>query len=164
MYDLIRRQDAIDALKKYEELESNNFTDTSPIIMMTVATIANCIEEIVTLPSAQPEVHEKRMETHGVCSDGMIKRTDAIDAIKQVTIHAEDESLAVEALENLSSAQRKGKWIHGDEMPDYPRVPYKPWMRYCSHCGEMTGQDDNALFDYCPCCGAWMKGEEDETD
>ena len=53
--DLIRRQDAIDALKKYEELESNNFTDTSPISMMTVATIANCIEEIVNLPSAEPE-------------------------------------------------------------------------------------------------------------
>jgi len=55
MNDLIRREDAIDALKKYEELESNNFTDTSPISMMTVATIANCIEEIVNLPSAKPE-------------------------------------------------------------------------------------------------------------
>jgi len=55
MSDLISRQDAIDAMKKYEELESNNFTDTSPIGMMTVATIANCIEEIVNLPSAEPE-------------------------------------------------------------------------------------------------------------
>ena len=55
MSDLISRQNAIDALKKYEELESNNFTDTSPISMMTVATIANCIEEIVNLPSAEPE-------------------------------------------------------------------------------------------------------------
>lgn len=55
MSDIIRREDAIDALKKYEELESNNFSDTSPIGMMTVATIANCIEEIVNLPSAEPE-------------------------------------------------------------------------------------------------------------
>ena len=55
MSDLISRQAAIEALKKYEELESNNFTDTSPISMMTVATIANCIEEIVNLPSAEPE-------------------------------------------------------------------------------------------------------------
>lgn len=55
MSDLIRRQDAIDALKKYEELESNNFTDTSPISMMTVATIANCIEAIIDLPSAESE-------------------------------------------------------------------------------------------------------------
>lgn len=56
MGDLIRRQNAIDALKKYQELESNNFTDTSPISMMTVATIANCIEEIVNLPSAESEL------------------------------------------------------------------------------------------------------------
>ena len=55
MNDLIRREDALDALKKYEELESNNFTDTSPISMMTVATIANCIEAIVDVPSAEPE-------------------------------------------------------------------------------------------------------------
>lgn len=55
MSDLISRQAALDALKKYEELESNNFTDTSPISMMTVAAIANCIEAIVELPSAEPE-------------------------------------------------------------------------------------------------------------
>ena len=55
MSDLISRHDAIDALKKYEEIESNNFTDTSPISMMTVGTIANCIEAIVDLPSAEPE-------------------------------------------------------------------------------------------------------------
>lgn len=55
MSDLISRQLAIDALKKYEELESDNFTDTSPITMMAVATIANCIEAIVDLPSAEPE-------------------------------------------------------------------------------------------------------------
>lgn len=55
MSDFIRREDAIDALKKYEELESNNFTDTSPISMMTAATIANCVEEIVNLPSAESE-------------------------------------------------------------------------------------------------------------
>lgn len=59
----------------------------------------------------------------------------------------------------LPSAQRKGKWIHGDKMPDYPRVPYKPWMRYCSECKSMTAQDDNALFSYCPECGAKMKKE-----
>lgn len=37
--------------------------------------------------------------------DYTISRQAAIDAIRQVTIHAEDESLAVEALENLPSAQ-----------------------------------------------------------
>ena len=55
MSDLIRREDAVKALKRYQDLESNNFTDTDPVIMMTVATIANCIEEIVKIPSAEPE-------------------------------------------------------------------------------------------------------------
>lgn len=60
-------------------------------------------------------------------------------------------------------AQKNGKWLNGDEMPDYPRVPYKPWMKYCSNCGEMTGQDDNALFNFCPNCGADMRGEQDDN-
>ena len=53
MNDLINRQDAIKALKEYEVEESDNFTRTDPVSMMTVATIANCIEAIVELPSAE---------------------------------------------------------------------------------------------------------------
>lgn len=55
MSDLIERQKAIEMLKEYEEAESDNFTRTDPVSMMTVATIANCIEAIVELPSAEPE-------------------------------------------------------------------------------------------------------------
>ena len=33
--------------------------------------------------SVQPERHGKRTETHGVCLDSLIKRTDAIDAIEE---------------------------------------------------------------------------------
>lgn len=55
MSDLIRKQDAIDALKEYEVVESDNFTRTDPITMMTVGTIAECIEAIVDLPSIESE-------------------------------------------------------------------------------------------------------------
>ena len=55
MSDLIKRQDAIDTLKEYEVAESDNFTKTDMITMMTVGTIANCIEAIIDLPSAEPE-------------------------------------------------------------------------------------------------------------
>ena len=55
MSDLISRQAALDALKEYEIVESDNFTKTDPITMMAVATIANCIEAIVELPPAEPE-------------------------------------------------------------------------------------------------------------
>ena len=55
MSDLIYRQAALDALKEYEIVESDNFTKTDPVTMMTVATIANCIEAIIELPTAKPE-------------------------------------------------------------------------------------------------------------
>ena len=55
MSDLISRQAALDALKEYQVVESDNFTNTDPLIMMTVATIANCIEAIVEVPPAKPE-------------------------------------------------------------------------------------------------------------
>ena len=56
MSDIISRQDAIKVLKEYEVEESDNFTRADPISMMTVATIANCIEAIVELPPAEPEI------------------------------------------------------------------------------------------------------------
>ena len=55
MSDLIDRQKAIETLKEYEVVESDNFTRTDPVTMMAVATIANCIEAIVKLPSAESE-------------------------------------------------------------------------------------------------------------
>ena len=55
MSDLIRREDVIGMLKELEVVESDNFTKTDPVTMMIVATIADCIEGIVELPSAEPE-------------------------------------------------------------------------------------------------------------
>jgi hypothetical protein len=55
MSDLIERQKAIETLKEYEVVESDNFTRTDPVSMMAVATIANCIEAIVELPSVDTE-------------------------------------------------------------------------------------------------------------
>lgn len=58
MSDLISRRRAIEALKEYEVAESDNFTRTDPVSMMAVATIANCIEAIEELPSAEPKRQE----------------------------------------------------------------------------------------------------------
>ena len=64
MNDLIDRQKAIETLKEYEVVESDNFTRMDSLSMMTVATIANCIEAIEELPSAEPELEE-----HEWCHD-----------------------------------------------------------------------------------------------
>ena len=55
----------MDALKEYEVVESDNFTKTDPISKMTVATIANCIEVIWELPSAEPERKKGELKTVG---------------------------------------------------------------------------------------------------
>lgn len=57
---------------------------------------------------------------------------------------------------------KHGEWMRGDKMKDYPRIPYKPWMTYCSECGAMS----IILHNFCPDCGAVMdgKGEQNEVD
>ena len=69
MSEWIRKQDAIDALKEYEVVESDNFTRTDPITMMTVATIAECIEAIVDLPSVESERKAKVIENDASVTD-----------------------------------------------------------------------------------------------
>ena len=54
MADLIYRQAAIDALLHNQEVYSNNF-GTDAIDKYTTAIIANDVETIAQLPSAQPE-------------------------------------------------------------------------------------------------------------
>ncbi len=91
-------------------------------------------------------------------SDDLIKRFDAIEAIRKLpnagirwTISAE---LAFDALLNVPSADRpQGEWIieidaNGNT---YGR---------CSICGmrQYAGQ-----LNFCPDCGAHMKGTDDDT-
>ena len=53
-----------------------------------------------------------------------------------------------DALDKVPSAetQRKGKWI---VLP-----PTDPWIYACDQCGKLSDDDAN----YCPDCGAEMKG------
>lgn len=54
---------------------------------------------------------------------------------------------------------RHGRWVRGDEMADYPRVPYKPWETYCSCCGEIKEQRNDG---FCGNCGAEMDGGDSD--
>ena len=62
MSDLISREEAIGTLKKCQVVESDNFTNTDPLIMMTVSTIADCIEAIADLPSFEIEERIAKVE------------------------------------------------------------------------------------------------------
>lgn len=62
-----------------------------------------------------------------------------------------DDALPADAAE-----VRHGRLVRGDEMADYPRVPYNPWETYCSCCGEIMEQSHD---NFCGNCGAKMDGE-----
>ncbi len=63
----------------------------------------------------------------------------------------EDIRNLLDELEDLPPAQPRGKWIHYDEGDfDYD---YK-----CSNCGYAVWDDS----DFCPGCGADMRGEDNE--
>ncbi len=88
----------------------------------------------------------------------LIKREDALNCIKKLyaghTACNMFEALdaVAEYIEELPSAERKGKWIYKNGAVVYPW-----WECYeCSECGARSG-----MFKFCPNCGAKMEGEEE---
>ena len=75
----------------------------------------------------------------------------------EIVVVVKEIDKAYETILNLPSAERRGRWLKGDEMADYPRVPYKPWETYCSCCREIKEQSND---NFCGNCGAKM--DEDE--
>ena len=138
----VSRQAAIDALA--EELYHNE------------EDYRTAVKAIGGLPSAQPETHDKRTETHE-CD--LIGRQEAIDAVAKwfhddvFGITESDGTATIfKRLRDLPSARterKKGKWI------DKSNGIEGAW-NYCSVCGEQAID----LYDFCPNCGADMRGEE----
>jgi len=93
-------------------------------------------------------------------SDDLIKRADAIEALgEEPYVWTDDDEFAqgersqwiddVSAIKAVPSADRpQGEWEN-----------YKDEHR-CSECGEVVIGDwyDDEWYDYCPNCGAKMKG------
>lgn len=101
-------------------------------------------------------------------NDDTISRRAAIKAICEhgtelerrgitVLAVANHKQVTVDLLENLPAAERRGRWVKGDEMADYPRVPYKSWETYCSCCGAIKEQSNDG---FCGNCGARMEASE----
>ena len=88
----------------------------------------------------------------------LISRQAAIDVADAVWSVTGDKNVAKvwDQIKDLPSAQperKKGKWINRSL-----NILYPEWERYtCSVCGEHSNR-----YDYCPNCGADMRGEEDD--
>ena len=101
------------------------------------------------------DVHDK----WGEKMSDLIRRSDAIEAVWSPQVRPNElifDALkrAIESeINNLPSADRpRGEWIEQED--DYHHY----WE--CSECGMGVGLDD--IRNFCPNCGAHMKGADDE--
>ena len=149
MDDLIRRQAAIDAVI---ERDANCGIDSAEVLK--------------TLPSAQPD-----KDINVPCTD-TISRQDAIDAIctwdkfgvdergrivrwhegLEPYVHLRDVVTAIVNLPSAEPERKTGKW---------EEIDIKDYKAKCSSCGTWSPTMP-IMGKYCPRCGAYMKGEEDE--
>ena len=88
-------------------------------------------------------------------SEDLIKREDAIEALKGREGILPDAYTAVAIIRAIPSADRpQGEWIYIDEP-----IIGNPYGRYkCSECN----LEEPFESDFCPNCGAKMKGADDE--
>lgn len=79
----------------------------------------------------------------------LISRQDAIEVLIKCPGIG---NRALDKIKALPSAEKKGKWIRGDQDKLLGRAS-------CSVCNKWEYQASN--FNFCPNCGADMRGEEE---
>lgn len=154
MNDLISRQQAIDAVKKntfrLKFVEEQNYE--SSVAWSTKAVYSDLMEEaLLDLPSVQP-------------ATDYISRQAALNLFPDDNLYWDTNEgyfaphYAKTLLRNLPSAQpeqKKGYWIYHLEWETDGECGYE-----CSECG--MGSEVN--YNYCPNCGADMRGDKYETN
>ena len=165
MEDLIRRQDAIDALDK--RFDAIPMEQTTEILLLR--------RDLRDLPSATCDdciwhsCNYNKVDWDG--ENDYISRQAAIDALiadgrnvdsryleSERVIH---ESDAVEAISMLPSADRpRGEWISDRLYRLYTTNGGSYGVYRCSVC-ESYYPDIVSTWNYCPHCGADMRGEKD---
>lgn len=92
--------------------------------------------------------------------DDLISRQSAIDAVggmlrRKFGIGGDLAEITLAGLPSVQPERKTGRWINKNG-----NIVSPFWERYeCSVCG---ARSDN--YFYCPNCGAYMGGEQDEAD
>lgn len=83
-------------------------------------------------------------------SGDLIRRSDAIKALGDA--HFKNWGNAVLVIQDIPAIEpKKGKWV------EVQKYNYR-----CSECGKLVTRVECTLDNFCPNCGARMKGEDDE--
>ena len=176
MDDLISRQAALDALTCKFRITGKENAET------VAAVIDDFNNRIKALPSAQP-VNIAKLQPNcnqvasdcashcaSHCASDCISRQAAIEALDKrfdkIPMEQTTEILKLRkdlrGLPSIQSEQKRGRWIYGED--EYGIDGY-----HCDKCGffvpwDYTHKFINYIEDYnfCPSCGADMRGEQDE--
>ena len=76
----------------------------------------------------------------------------------------EDACCAIEDAPTIEPERKRGKWIHGREVSRemigdaVTAIFYEGWE--CSECHALVEDGREPLWNYCPNCGADMRGEQ----
>ena len=134
MDDLIRKQDAIDALNK--EMEACKMPDERPV-RFGLRMARNFVQD---MPSAEPKSHV------------IANITFDEEKLKEICANA------VQEIKSSAQPERKtGRWIF-NQYDANPRIGN--W--HCSECGQITIMPHH-VFNYCPHCGAKMEVEHEQV-
>lgn len=91
--------------------------------------------------------------------EDLIKREKVFEHIKAVCLEGDGGALITSedflkmAIKGIPSAEKQGEWLFKEITDDYHVIGQ------CSVCKERRRVDN-----FCPNCGARMKGADDETD
>ena len=103
-------------------------------------------------------------------SDDLIRRSDAIKTInkaldRETLLYSWVRKIAVDAIRSTPSADRpQGEWL---EVTSWEAEHHSVTDMRCSICGKYASlvlpHKTRCLYDFCPFCGAKMKGADDES-
>ena len=169
MDDLISRQAAIDAIKVLPK-----WPDAVSAVCLDYADVMSVLHDIEKLPSAQlkRKIPNNKVHLCNSCQHTYVTcpshGADAVfgDGTGNDNICACSQYLPIAA----QPERPKGRWIPVDSYSAFGGDE-ATWMAYgnpvafyyCSECKEQAyaGEDGESLItDYCPNCGANMRGEE----
>ena len=169
--DAVSRHAIFDTAAEYEKQLCEILGDENELVEV----VEILKHRLIALPSAQPEKHT---ETHSC--DLITKIQNGIEATDANDVYScgmrngmrwcmsliDDKEPKYENCPPAPPERKKGKWVHGREIARemvgdaVAAIFYEGWQ--CSECKYIVEEEREPLWNFCPNCGADMRGEQEE--